>query len=126
MIEFIQKQIEASERLFEMMRADHDTRMKEMEYWARTTQSLVEKLAERDTTIEILRKNGYSVSPADTNVPKNETADVSFENPERRLKLMEKQLEAMAEQIKRLKDENEALRLDLGLKVHGYEPLPAL
>jgi uncharacterized protein (DUF3084 family) len=119
MIEFIQKQIEASERLFEMMRSDHDTRMKEMEYWARTTQSLVEKLAERDTTIEILRKNGYSVSPADTNVPKNETEDVSFENPERRLKLMEKQLEAMAEQIKRLKDENEALRLDLGLKVHG-------
>jgi regulator of replication initiation timing len=52
-------------------------------------------------------------------VPKNETEDVSFENPERRLKIMEKQLEAMAEQIKRLKDENEALRLDLGLKVHG-------
>jgi regulator of replication initiation timing len=50
---------------------------------------------------------------------KNETEDVSFENPERRLKIMEKQLEAMAEQIKRLKDENEALRLDLGLKVHG-------
>jgi hypothetical protein len=45
MIEFIQKQIEASERLFEMMRSDHDTRMKEMEHWARTTQSLVEKLA---------------------------------------------------------------------------------
>jgi hypothetical protein len=40
MIEFIQKQIEASERLFEMMRSDHDTRMKEMEHWARTTQSL--------------------------------------------------------------------------------------
>jgi regulator of replication initiation timing len=52
-------------------------------------------------------------------VPKNETEDVAFENPERRLKIMEKQLEAMAEQIKRLKDENEALRLDLGLKVHG-------
>jgi uncharacterized protein (DUF3084 family) len=119
MIEFIQKQIEASERLFEMMRSDHDTRMKEMEHWARTTQSLVEKLAERDTTIEILRKNGYSVSPADTNVPKNETEDVSFENPDRRLKIMEKQLEAMAEQVKRLKDENEALRLDLSLKVHG-------
>ena len=46
MIEFIQKQIEASERLFEMMRSDHDTRMKEMEHWARTTQSLIEKLHE--------------------------------------------------------------------------------
>ena len=119
MIEFIQKQIEASERLFEMMRSDHDTRMKEMEHWARTTQSLVEKLAERDTTIEILRKNGYSVSPADTNVPENETADVSFENHERRLKLMEKQVEHLSSQILRLKDENEALRLDLSLKVHG-------
>jgi uncharacterized protein (DUF3084 family) len=118
MIEFIQKQIEASERLFEMMRSDHDTRMKEMEHWARTTQSLIEKLHERDMTIDML-KNGKNVSPADTNVPKNETEDVSFENPERRLKIMEKQLEAMAEQIKRLKDENEALRLDLGLKVHG-------
>jgi uncharacterized protein (DUF3084 family) len=119
MIEFIQKQIEASERLFEMMRSDHDTRMKEMEHWARTTQSLIEKLAERDTTIEILEKVATERFPTDTNVPKNETEDVSFENPERRLKLMEKQLEAMAEQIKRLKDENEALRLDLGLKVHG-------
>jgi hypothetical protein len=111
MIEFIQKQIEASERLFEMMRSDHDTRMKEMEHWARTTQSLIEKLHERDMTIDILRKG--------TPVPEKETEDVSFENPERRLKIMEKQLEAMAEQIKRLKDENEALRLDLGLKVHG-------
>ena len=118
MIEFIQKQIEASERLFEMMRSDHYTRMKEMEHWARTTQSLIEKLHERDMTIDML-KSGKNVSKPDTNVPKNETEDVSFENPERRLKIMEKQLEAMAEQIKRLKDENEALRLDLGLKVHG-------
>jgi uncharacterized protein (DUF3084 family) len=118
MIEFIQKQIEASERLFEMMRSDHDTRMKEMEHWARTTQSLIEKLHERDMTIDML-KNGKNVSKTDTNVPKNETEDVSFENPERRLKIMEKQLEAIVEQIKRLKDENEALRLDLGLKVHG-------
>jgi hypothetical protein len=56
MIEFIQKQIEASERLFEMMRSDHDTRMKEMEHWARTTQSLIEKLHERDMTIDMLKK----------------------------------------------------------------------
>jgi cell shape-determining protein MreC len=66
---------------------------------------------ERDTTIEIL-KNGK-------NVPKNETADVSFENPERRLKLMEEHIKQLSSQILRLKDENEALRLDLGLKVHG-------
>ena len=113
MIEFIQKQIEASERLFDMMQKDHNDRMKEMEHWARTTQSLVEKLAERDMTISML-KNG-------TNVPKAETPgeDVSFENPERRLKVMEKQLEALVEQVKHLKDENEALRLDLGLKDRG-------
>jgi len=118
MIDFVQKQLEASERLFEMMRDDHNQRMKELEHWAMTTQSLLTKLAERDMTIDML-KNGRNVSSTDTNVPKNETEDVSFENPERRLKIMEKQLEAMAEQIKRLKDENEALRLDLGLKVHG-------
>ena len=113
MIEFIQKQIEASERLFDMMQKDHNDRMKEIEHWARTTQSLVEKLAERDMTINMLRSG--------TNVPKTEThgEDVSFENPERRLKVMEKQLEALVEQVKRLKDENEALRLDLGLKDRG-------
>lgn len=122
MIEFIQKQIEASERLFQMMRTDHDSRMKEMEHWARTTQSLIEKLAERDMTINMLR-NGTNVSKTETNVPGNMTGDVtgdvSFENPERRLKVMEKQLEALSEQVKRLKDENEALRLDLGLKDRG-------
>ena len=115
MIEFIQKQIEASERLFEMMRSDHDTRMKEMEHWARTTQSLIEKLHERDMTIDILRKG--------TPIPETSTpptaADVSFENPERRFKIMEKQMEAMADQIKRLKDEIEALRMDLGLNDRG-------
>lgn len=112
MIEFIQKQIEASERLFEMMRSDHDTRMKEMEHWARTTQSLVEKLAERDTIIEMLRKNGINVSKTDTNVLKNGTL-------EQQINVLEEQVKHLSGQILRLKDENEALRLDLGLKVHG-------
>jgi len=112
MIEFIQKQIEASERLFEMMRTDHDTRMKEMEHWARTTQSLVEKLAERDTTIDMLRKNVINVSKMDTIVPKIET-------PEQQITVLEEQIKHLSGQILRLKDENEALRLDLGLKVHG-------
>ena len=118
MIEFIQKQIEASERLFDMMQKDHTDRMEEMEHWARTTQSLVEKLAERDTTISMLKK-GTNVPKTEANVPGNMTEDVSFENPERRLKVMEKQLEALVEQVKHLKDENEALRLDLGLKDRG-------
>ncbi len=112
MIEFIQKQIEASERLFEMMRTDHDTRMKEMEHWARTTQSLVEKLAERDTTIDMLRKNGINVSKMGTIVPKIETS-------EQQITVLEEQIKHLSGQILRLKDENEALRLDLGLKVHG-------
>lgn len=112
MIEFIQKQIEASERLFEMMRSDHDTRMKEMEHWARTTQSLVEKLAERDTIIDMLRKNGINVSKTDTNVLKNGTL-------EQQINVLEEQVKHLSGQILRLKDENEALRLDLGLKVHG-------
>jgi archaellum component FlaC len=112
MIEFIQKQIEASERLFEMMRTDHDTRMAEMEHWARTTQSLVEKLAERDTTIDMLRKNGINVSKTDTIVLKTET-------PEQQITVLEEQIKHLSDQILRLKDENEALRLDLGLKVHG-------
>jgi archaellum component FlaC len=112
MIEFIQKQIEASERLFEMMRTDHDTRMAEMEHWARTTQSLVEKLAERDTTIDMLRKNGINVSSTDTNVPKNETL-------EQQIKVLEEQVKHLSSQVLHLKDENEALRLDLSLKVHG-------
>jgi len=118
MIEFIQKQIEASERLFNAMRDDHNTRMAEMEHWARTTQSLIEKLHERDMTISMLR-NGKNVPDLGTNVPTNMTEDVSFENAERRMKIMEKQVEALAEQVKRLKDENEALRLDLGLKDRG-------
>ena len=117
MIEFIQKQIEASERLFEVMHKDHNDRMAEMEHWARTTQSLIEKLHERDMTINMLR-NGKNVPDMGTNVPTTDE-DVSFENPERRMKILEKQVEALAEQVKRLKDENEALRLDLGLKDRG-------
>jgi uncharacterized protein (UPF0305 family) len=70
-------------------------------------------------TIEILRKMATTFPKQIRTCRKMKQQDVSFENPERRLKIMEKQLEAMAEQIKRLKDENEALRLDLGLKVHG-------
>jgi len=119
MIEFIQKQIEASERLFNAMKTDHNQRMAEMEHWARTTQSLIEKLHERDMTINMLR-TGKNVPDMGTIVPNNVTGeDVSFESAERRMKIMEKQVEALAEQVKRLKDENEALRLDLGLKDRG-------
>jgi hypothetical protein len=115
MIEFIQKQIEASERLFEMMRSDHDTRMKEMEHWARTTQSLIEKLHERDMTIDILRKG--TSCPKQVRRPPPPTCPLR--TPSDGSRSWKSSSKPWPIQIKRLKDENEALRLDLGLKVHG-------
>jgi hypothetical protein len=75
MIEFVQKQLEASERLFEMMRDDHKERMKEIEVWASTSKSLIRKLEERDELIRNLIENN-----------------------------------------RRLRDENDKLYLDLGLR----------
>jgi hypothetical protein len=57
MIEFVQKQLEASERLFEMMRDDHNLRMKEIEIWAEATQNLMKKLEQRDELIRNLIDN---------------------------------------------------------------------
>jgi hypothetical protein len=75
MIEFVQKQLEASERLFEMMRDDHKERMKEIEVWAEASKSLIRKLEERDELIRNLIENN-----------------------------------------RRLRDENDKLYLDLGLR----------
>ena len=63
MIEFIQKQLEASERLFEMMREDHKERMKEIEVWAQASRSLMQKLDERDRLIAILREDNRTTTP---------------------------------------------------------------
>lgn len=52
---FLQHQLEVSERLFTLMRDDHQKRMEEIIHWANTCSSLVAKLAERDETIEQLR-----------------------------------------------------------------------
>jgi len=75
MIGFVQKQLEASERLFEMMRDDHKERMKEIEVWASASKSLLKKLEERDELIRNLIENN-----------------------------------------RRLRDENDKLYLDLGLR----------
>jgi hypothetical protein len=56
MIDFIQKQLEASEKLFEMMRQDHKERVHQAFVWADMSDSLTKKLAERDAEIEHLRK----------------------------------------------------------------------
>jgi len=54
MISFIQKQIEVSERMFEMMRQDHKERMEQIVMWADMSDSLMRKLEERDKEIDRL------------------------------------------------------------------------
>jgi hypothetical protein len=55
MIGYIQKQIEASEKLFEMMRTDHKERLNQIMVWADMNESLMRKLEERDKEIERLK-----------------------------------------------------------------------
>jgi methylmalonyl-CoA mutase N-terminal domain/subunit len=56
MIDFVQKQIEASERLFKMMAEDHKERMVGVKVWVDMNESYQKKLAERDAEIEELKK----------------------------------------------------------------------
>ena len=53
---FIQKQIEVSERLFNVMKQDHEERMKQVDIWQKTSSSLIAKLEERDKEIKELRE----------------------------------------------------------------------
>ena len=56
MIDFVQKQIEASERLFKMMAEDHKERMNDMQVWGQMNESFQRKLAERDAEIAALKQ----------------------------------------------------------------------
>ena len=56
MIDFVQKQIEASERLFKMMAEDHKERMVGMQVWVEMNESYQKKLAERDAEIAALKQ----------------------------------------------------------------------
>ena len=56
MIDFVQKQIEASERLFKMMAEDHKERMIGMQVWVDMNESYQKKLAERDAEIAALKQ----------------------------------------------------------------------
>jgi len=56
MIEFVQKQIESSERLFKMMAEDHKERMVGMQVWVEMNESYQKKLAERDAEIAALKQ----------------------------------------------------------------------
>lgn len=55
MKDFMQAQIDASERLYKMMIDDHKERVRDMEMWAETSVSLMKKLDERDEEIKKLR-----------------------------------------------------------------------
>jgi hypothetical protein len=55
MIDFVQKQIEASERLFQMMVDDHKERMVGLQVWVEMNESYQKKLAERDEEIAVLK-----------------------------------------------------------------------
>jgi hypothetical protein len=54
MMSFIQKQLDASERMFELMHRDHKQRMEQIVMWADMNESLMRKLAERDAEISRL------------------------------------------------------------------------
>jgi hypothetical protein len=51
----MQTQIEASERLYNMMLEDHKERVRDMAMWADTSVGLMRKLDERDAEIVKLR-----------------------------------------------------------------------
>lgn len=55
MIDFVQKQLEASERLFNVMMQDHKERMNQTLVWSEMNAGLIKKLEERDAEIEKLR-----------------------------------------------------------------------
>ena len=55
MIDFVQKQLEASERLFQMMAEDHKERMVGLKVWVDMNESYQKKLAERDAEITALK-----------------------------------------------------------------------
>lgn len=122
MIDFIQKQLETSERLFELMREDHKERMREIQVWAEASTSLLKKLEERDNLIAAMREGNLGHEPGPTSHAILEKIE---ENKalERRIKILEIQLEHISKEHRytmdanaRLRDENSRLALDLGLK----------
>jgi hypothetical protein len=64
MNDFIQQQIDASERLYNMMLADHKERTKQMAIWADTSASLIKKLDERDAEIKLLKSQIVALKAA--------------------------------------------------------------
>jgi len=55
MKDFIERQMEVSDRLFKVMFEDHKERMKEIVLWAEMNEGLMRKLQERDAEIAKLK-----------------------------------------------------------------------
>jgi len=55
MIDFIEKQMQASDRMFKMMFEDHVERLEGLQMWADMNTNLIKKLEERDAEIKKLR-----------------------------------------------------------------------
>ena len=55
MKDFIERQMEVSDRLFKVMFEDHKERMKEIVIWAEMNAGLMRKLQERDAEIDKLK-----------------------------------------------------------------------
>ena len=66
MKDFMQVQVEASERLYQMMLDDHKERVRDMSMWAETSVSLMKKLDERDEEINKLRAEITALKAAST------------------------------------------------------------
>lgn len=56
MIDFVQKQLEVSERLVNLMLKDFEARMSDQEFWVSMSTGLLKKIQERDDRIVALRK----------------------------------------------------------------------
>jgi hypothetical protein len=65
MIDFIEQQIAASERMFKVMFEDHKERMEGLQMWADMNTSLIRKLEERDAEIKKLRAKIVALEAAE-------------------------------------------------------------
>ena len=65
MIDFIEQQIAASERMFKVMFEDHKERMEGLQMWADMNAGLIKKLEERDAEIERLRAKIVALEAAE-------------------------------------------------------------
>jgi hypothetical protein len=66
MKDFMQMQIDVSERLYKSMIEDHKERLRDMAVWADTSVSLMRKLDERDKEIDRLRAEIVTLKAAST------------------------------------------------------------